>query len=1613
METARPVLLCAKQALISASLRYFSCFIARAVSTYFHRGLLIAVLLSGLGWAFAGTAAPASSYCYESFCYPTLAEAEAKMRSVYAYGQSLVRSGSGINSYYSSAYVSFTYVAPNQPPVKFNPPSYSIGGWGYEAIPGFCARSADPNFPGRCADEAEISQNMMAYYRQVFPDCSFTNIRVEGSYGEPFVLSATYAGAGFLGFQTPQDKWLKYDIWCPGWGQSNSEPRELQLIKQQTYDCPAGYWPITGYNPAYNTTGNPDYIAIWPYLCTAGATQARITKFDPAGPRQRPSCAANANPCFPATGDKMRTEPDFDFAGRRFTRYYHSLQEVQHTDAMAPGWSHSFLERIAQHGETNRVFLFGEDGYIQSFSSIGYRTYRGDQNVGELVKWLNDGSWLLIKSDGERRTYSPMGLLKEIFSPISPALDVVLSYSRGKLSLVVDGTGRSLRFTYEGGLLSQVTADDGASAVYRYDADRNLTSVTYADGASRSYRYNEAGNAPSGIKHLLTGIFDGGARYATFKYDFEGRADGSTLHGQSGPVEQTTIIHDGSGEATVTGPLGLASIYLFSDGAFPQVTGINNAVGTRMMQFDSRGRPSSGADARGTTWRREFTQTSDYGLVDSATEAENDSQWRTVIVIRDGNNRISEWKTSSPAGIVSLNRRAYNSLGLPQSECQYDVSIAGAAAYLCGTQSSAPVGVRQVVYSYCESNSSPGCPMVGLLSGVDSSSWKANYTYFDADEAMCSAPGNACAYRKGDLRTVTNGLGHVKEVLAYDGAGRAGSVKDSNGTVTDYEYNARGWLISIKVRGADGGSEADDHITRMEYSATGLVSKVSRPNGEVTNYIYDTAHRLTDILDGDGNRIHFTLDGAGNRVQEEIFGAGEALKRSLSRVYDVLGRLTTEKGADGYGPIYSYDPNGNVTSTIDAQGISSTATYDTLNRLTQTLQDVGGIAASTQFKYDALDNLTEVTDPKGLKTTYTYDGLGQLKSIASPDTGTTQRAYDAAGNLKTSTDARGITATYSYDALSRVTAVRYPGQGEDVTYTYDTPPASCAASEGFGIGRLSSLLDGSGRTDYCYNRFGSVVRKVQVTNGKTFVVRYTYTTGGNLAAVIYPSGAVVDYVRDTQGRITEVGVTSGISGRQVLLTGVTYLPFGPSTGWLYGNGRALARNFDTDYRPTAVVDSGNQLKIGLGYDTMNNITALESGTYTADLDYDALGRLIEFRDATAGVAIEQYTYDATGNRLSFSNAGGTVPYTYEVASHRLTSIGGSTRTYDAVGNTITAANGAKELVYNQGGRLSQVRLGGVIAQNYAYNARGERVQRGLDATSRVYTVYDESGYWLGDYDALGNAAQQVIWMDDTPVGVLAGGALHYIEADHLGTPRLVYDPARNVPIWTWNLKGEAFGADVPDQDPDADGHAFVFDMRFPGQRYDVVSGLHYNYYRDYDSGTGRYVQSDPIGLGAGPNTYAYSMSAPTVAFDLKGLAAVRLPPYEVGQKLPYGTIYCDEGVVKPFVNWGRLASYERECLGDCIVAHEQSHAKDASRSNPGVCRYWGWVPFIYPKGVVGFDNRQELLASEFRAYAVELRCLMAKLAAGNCTSDMCVKVVRGRIDDVVNKILPTVSNGTY
>lgn len=112
---------------------------------------------------------------------------------------------------------------------------------------------------------------------------------------------------------------------------------------------------------------------------------------------------------------------------------------------------------------------------------------------------------------------------------------------------------------------------------------------------------------------------------------------------------------------------------------------------------------------------------------------------------------------------------------------------------------------------------------------------------------------------------------------------------------------------------------------------------------------------------------------------------------------------------------------------------------------------------------------------------------------------------------------------------------------------------------------------------------------------------------------------------------------------------------------------------------------------------------------------------------------------------------------------------------------------------------------------------------------------------------------------------------YFVHTDHLDTPRLITSYS-NQKRWSWYPENsEAFGANLPNENPATLG-VFTYNLRFPGQLYDPQSQLSYNYYRDYNPRTGRYIESDPIGLAGGINTYAYVEGNPLSFTDRFGEA---------------------------------------------------------------------------------------------------------------------------------------------
>jgi len=599
---------------------------------------------------------------------------------------------------------------------------------------------------------------------------------------------------------------------------------------------------------------------------------------------------------------------------------------------------------------------------------------------------------------------------------------------------------------------------------------------------------------------------------------------------------------------------------------------------------------------------------------------------------------------------------------------------------------------------------------------------------------------------------------------------------------------------------------------------------------------------------------------------------------------------------------YGYDAMGRPTTVVDPNGQTSYTYYDSLGRPIQTQQPANTGSSSptvTGFAYNANDSLTQVTDPRNLATTYSPNGLGDVTAQTSPDTGTSQYTYDLNGNILTKTDARGKLTQYSYDNLDRLKTITY-ATGTGTTFEYDGGSTPIPAV----IGELTKITDESGQVTYSYDSLGRKTGKTQTTGAKTFTVGYTWGDTGSaldkLTAITYPSGARVNYSYDSYGDVSGItvnppnanGVGTNTGSTLPMLSAITRNAESKLTGWTWASTKTQAISYDangqisaynlgdpttTGIRRTVVRDSAGRIT---GY------THVSNGTPVPALDqsfgYDNLNRLIS---ATLDSTAIQYSYDATGNRSTKVIGATTYTNTISATSNKLTQTqdagGAATVVHDAAGNI--TSDGINTYTYSDRGRLATMTNAGGTA-TYSYNALELRVAKigptALVPTGATYYVYDEEGQLLGEYDANSVPLYETIYLSG-PVGVIkqtgtAGASnivvnLYNVSTDQVGAPRIITRQSDEAIVWRWD-SAEPFGVAAPDQNP-ANLGTFSFNQRFPGQVFDAESGLLQNWNREYNSRLGRYMQSDPIGLDGGINTFAYVDGDPLGTVDPEGLQA--------------------------------------------------------------------------------------------------------------------------------------------
>ena len=248
-----------------------------------------------------------------------------------------------------------------------------------------------------------------------------------------------------------------------------------------------------------------------------------------------------------------------------------------------------------------------------------------------------------------------------------------------------------------------------------------------------------------------------------------------------------------------------------------------------------------------------------------------------------------------------------------------------------------------------------------------------------------------------------------------------------------------------------------------------------------------------------------------------------------------------------------------------------------------------------------------------------------------------------------------------------------------------------------------------------------------------------------------------------------------------------------------------------------------------------------------------------------------YSYDSNGNRTfeTLTQGSTTTEWasSYPSTSNLISGIGANsvpTRqfSHDAAGNiAVDDRNGTMyAYTHNARGRLSNLTVAGAQRGAYVYDAFERLAIRTVTSgvSTTIHTIQDRSGRIIAEASGGGVTTREYIWLDDMPIAVVADvdtatPKLWFVHADHLDRPIKMTDGAK-APVWDaiWLPFGQPHSITGPAS----------LDMRFPGQWFQAESGLHYNWHRQYDPTTGRYLQADPLGFVDGPNLFAYALSSP-------------------------------------------------------------------------------------------------------------------------------------------------------
>ncbi|SKB75927.1 YD repeat-containing protein [Luteibacter sp. 22Crub2.1] len=783
-------------------------------------------------------------------------------------------------------------------------------------------------------------------------------------------------------------------------------------------------------------------------------------------------------------------------------------------------WRHTYdrsLERTRYYDSEAKQYGLAmqarrSDGSIRVFELRGgqYIAARGD--LGALLETAE--GWEFTENDGSKETYDKGGRLRSIANRSGEK--VSLHYGDeldgSPLALVVDSKGRSISLIYdEAGRISELQAPDGATTRFEYAGDGpngQLSSVIKPDGSKLTYLYDEPSYVVYANRFLTGVIGPDGRRWATFSYDFNGHATRTTHAGGAGLAVVEAGL-SGSSSSTIAG--GGTTSYLFADVAGqPRLTQLTTpAVAGRTraslsVTYNDDGTPATVKDLDGSVTTYAYDPKTH--LETARVEGFGSLVARTIRTAWDPGLRLPV-RIEAPGMWEEMR---YNGDG---QLLEYRKGSAD--------DSSSADGERTTRFAYRGDGSI--LSVDGPREGDDDT---YRFEYFEVDAPGRTNDPKNCTWRAGDMKSVTSPLGNVRQVLAYDGAGRALSVLDENDVRIDITYDILGRITS-KSRESGGSSNDPKAGVGYSYDVAGNLAEIVDADNVKTKLVYDDARRLTSIELANGSRVVYQLDARGLKTKETVFDANAEIVGDRSRIFDALGRVRTKVDAKAQKTEFTYDAAGRLASWRDPLGRVVTRTYDALGRLSRQVADPSDSASGLSLAYDGLDRLSSFTDPKGLETIYLRNGLGDLLRESSPDSGESTFVHDNTGALLRKGTADGHSMLHRYDIEGRLVGITMDGSVSK-TFDYHSPPAYCGVDERHSVGRLATATDGLGHTSYCYNAAGQITRKVQSVRGRDFSIRYAYSPAGRLRAITYPDGSTVSYDRDASGNVVKVSLNDSV-----------------------------------------------------------------------------------------------------------------------------------------------------------------------------------------------------------------------------------------------------------------------------------------------------------------------------------------------------------------------------------------------------------------------------------------------------------------------------------------------------